>query len=86
MASIIDKGMNMEIQLKLDWPNHQHVFTQVVKTTDHYNDVEINYCLLCNQAASQSGISRNKHFEHPKGCKCYWCVYCDCSKLLEREK
>jgi hypothetical protein len=75
----------MEVALKLDWSNHEHAMTQVVKTTDHYNDVEINYCHLCNEMASQSGIPTKKHYEHPKGCKCYWCVYCDCPELVKRE-
>ena len=76
----------MEVTLKIDWPNHRHGFQQVIVTTDHYNDVEINFCGLCDEAAKQSGIPDNKHFEHPKGCKCYWCIYCKCSKLLKREK
>ncbi len=76
----------MEVTIKLDWPNHEHQFTQTIKTTDHYNDVEINHCVLCDRAASASGIPTKKHFEHPKGCKCYWCVYCDCPELIAREK
>lgn len=75
----------MEVILKLDWPNHEHNFLQVIRTTDHYNDVEINFCTLCDQMASQSDIPTKRHFEHPKGCKCYWCVYCDCDKLRARE-
>lgn len=76
----------MKITLQFDWSNHQHTFWQVIRTTDHYNDVEIIFCDLCNRAANQSDIPINKHFKHPKGCKCYWCVYCNCPKLQEREK
>lgn len=86
IASIVNKGMNMEVALKLNWPDHLHFFTHVIRTTDHHHHTEINYCRLCNQAAGQSGILTNRHFEHPKGCKCYWCVYCRCPQLLEREK
>ena len=75
----------MEVTLKLDWPDHEHFFYTVTITQDHYNDIEFKACRLCDEAASQSGISSNKHFEHPRGCKCYWCVYCQCPKLLERE-
>lgn len=76
----------MEVSLKIDWPNHQHVFQQVIRARDHYNDVEINFCSLCDEAAKQSNISINRHFEHPKGCRCYWCAYCNCPKLQDREK
>jgi hypothetical protein len=76
----------MEVTLKLDWPNHQHIFKQSTRTTDHYCDYEINHCTLCDMAADDSGIPENRHYEHPKGCKCYWCIYCRCSKLEEREK
>lgn len=76
----------MEVALKLDWSNHQHVFQQVMHTSDHYYDTEINFCVLCNKAASQSRTPTNKHFEHPKGCKCFWCVYCECPELVERER
>ncbi len=36
----------MEVNVTLDWPNH----------------------------------------EHPRGCECYWCVYCDCPELIKREQ
>ena len=62
----------MEVAVKMDWPNHEHQFHQIIKTTDHYNDEVVNYCLICDQMVSQSGIPTDRHFEHPKGCKCYW--------------
>ena len=79
-------GGFMEVTVKLDWPNHEHVFTQTTRTTDHYNDVEINHCVLCDRASAASGITTREHHKHPKGCKCYWCVYCNCDKLQERER
>jgi len=75
----------MEVALKFDWPNHEHFYQRIILTRDHYGDVEIIFCRICDQAASQSGIPGNRHFEHPKGCRCYWCAYCRCPKLLERE-
>lgn len=70
----------------LDWSNHQHSFRTIIHTSDHYYEESVTYCILCNEMAIQSGIPDNRHFEHPKGCKCHWCVYCLCSKLCEREK
>lgn len=76
----------MQLTITLDWPNHEHVFTTTVRTTDHYNDVEINHCTLCDRAAKTSGIQVHEHYKHPKGCKCYWCIYCNCAELVAREK
>lgn len=79
------KRVYMEVAVKLDWPNHQHVFRTLIVTRDHYYDEELIYCIICDKAAKQSNIPHNKHFEHPKGCKCYWCVYCECDNLRKRE-
>lgn len=76
----------MEVTIKLDWPNHQHVFTETTKTRDHYNDEVINHCTICDSAASVSGIPSREHHKHPKGCKCYLCEYCKCSELMDRER
>ena len=76
----------MEVTVTLDWPNHQHVFKDSTRTRDHYYDYTITHCVLCDKAAEASGISTKEHHKHPKGCKCYWCIYCPCTELVAREK
>lgn len=76
----------MEVTLKFDWPNHLHFFVNSQDPPDHYIEAEINFCRLCDAAAKQSGIPIDRHFEHPKGCKCYWCVSYKCSELRKRKE
>lgn len=71
--------------ISVSW-DHVHNFTTTIITRDHYYDYEVKYCLVCDQLATASGIPTNKHFRHPKGCKCYWCVWCLCSELNARER
>lgn len=75
----------MEVVLKIDWPNHQHTFKTHIVTLDHYVDEAVKFCTLCEEIANQSGIPTRQHYKHPKGCKCYWCVYCTCPELYKRE-
>lgn len=74
--------MNME----LDWENHQHALTLTIKTVDHYNDYEINHCILCDAAAAASKVPTKEHWKHPKGCRCYWCEWCRCPEVEKRDK
>lgn len=67
------------------WIDHDHEFITTTITRDHYYDYDVKFCVTCDAEAGKSGIPSNKHFEHPKGCKCYWCVWCDCDKLRQRE-
>lgn len=76
----------MEATLTFDWANHQHLMYTAIVTHDHYYDEEVTACRLCDRASAQSGIPTNKHFTHPKGCKCYWCAYCKCNELRKREE
>ena len=76
----------MEIVLKFDWANHGHIFKLVTRRGgDSYTDTADEICRICEVAARQSGIPTNEHYKHPKGCKCYWCVFCICHEVYVRE-
>lgn len=77
--------MSVILNVPIDWQNHQHQIHQTIKTSDHYNDEEINHCLICDSLAANSGIPTREHYKHPKGCLCYWCVYCVCNEVRKRE-
>lgn len=72
-------------QATFKWAAHTHVFTLRTYSSGCYHSVEDEVCMICDQAAGQSGMPKKEHFKHPKGCHCYWCVFCRCAKLYERE-
>lgn len=77
----------MKVSIEFDWEAHTHVMVSAMcGGGDHYSgDVERDVCVWCEAAASKSGIAVKEHFKHPKGCKCYWCVFCECQEVLQRE-
>ena len=67
------------------YAEHIHEFITSIVTRDHYYDYEVEHCVICDNEASKLGLPTNRHFEHPKGCKCYWCVWCVCDGVVKRE-
>ncbi len=77
-----------KITKTIDWANHGHFFCEVpARGGGCYSDMDdVKVCHWCEGAANASTIPNNKHYEHPKGCQCYYCVECKCEDLRKREK
>ena len=77
-----------KVEFHFEWETHRHILTKrTYKSWHHHSDDEIaDVCILCDIAAEKSNIPTVRHFEHPEGCKCYWCVFCVCEKTKERER
>lgn len=76
----------MEITVKYAWENHVHQLEEAWYKSGCYSDYCDQVCKICNLAASQSGIPNKEHAKHPNGCKCYWCIFCRCSAVIDRDK
>lgn len=76
------------VTMQFDWASHTHILKYAAdRGSDCYSGiVDGEACVLCNEASRQAGLPEKEHFKHPKGCQCYWCVFCKCPEVTKRDR
>lgn len=78
---------------KFLWEAHKHQFVKRHwRGSSCYSDGrDANVCTLCDAARKEmdppgEAFPEKQHHRHPRGCRCYWCVFCRCREVEERDK